>query len=445
VNQVPVFHFEAFDERWKAATGGALDSCWGLFDEHEQLKPGMDTLFSCAESNNTWSADTIPCGGPGIPMVHLTFIPPWKAQPAELIGRVWHVDPQDYRIVVYLYAWHKQWWIKPRADDYILVINPTDCSFRCQITTGGVDQLATRYAVFLIPENFAPDTCLPCTDPIPQRMYDSSAAYVEYDRDPCGYFRSLLVRSDLILAGSEAAGMFRTTDRGQHWSRQDNPKTEPSAILDIIDRDDMGTFKTAQWVGIIQGDWDGAVWHDTLSSPVFTGWMDSDVTPDGWSMQIAAATNHGVRIATDQNNPTFNDAGLQVTQTTAVAFSPIVTDSTILLYVGTADSGVYRTERMVNDAENLIPFPTSMEIGKPYPMPVKSVVTIPVRVVRPGIVHIDIVDALGRTVGTVFDGYMSPSSSTLRWDASGRNPGLYFLRMISRDKTAVARILVVPW
>lgn len=445
VNSVPVFHFEAFDERWKVAKEGQRGACWGLFDEHEQLKPGMDTLFACAETNNTWSPDTIPCGGPGIPMVHLTFIPPWKANPAELIGRVWHVNPQDYRIVVYLYAWHSQWWSKPWADSLILEIDPADCSFRCPITTGGVDHFATRYAVFLIHKSFTPDTCLPCVNSIPRRMYDSSAAYVEYDRDPCGYFRSLLVRSDLILAGSEAAGIFRTTDRGQHWSRQDDPKTEPSAVLDIIDRDDMGTFKTAQWEGITRGDWDGAVWHGALPSQFKTGWMDSDVTPDGWSMQLAAATDHGVLIATDQNTPEFNDAGLQVSQTTAVAFSPLVTDSTILLYVGTADTGVYRTMRMINDAESPVAFPTSMEIGRPYPMPVKSVVTIPVRIVRPGTVRIEITDALGRTVGTVFDGYMSSSSSTLQWDARGRRPGLYFLRMISRNNTAVARILVVPW
>ena len=45
VNHVPYFYFEAFDEGWRTAYEGPQGACWGIWDEHGNLKPGMERVL----------------------------------------------------------------------------------------------------------------------------------------------------------------------------------------------------------------------------------------------------------------------------------------------------------------------------------------------------------------------------------------------------------------
>ncbi len=61
----------------------------------------------------------------------------------NVIGRVENIqNVLDYRIVCYIFISGSGWWVKPYADERKIPIRP-DGSFEVDITTGGIDELAT--------------------------------------------------------------------------------------------------------------------------------------------------------------------------------------------------------------------------------------------------------------------------------------------------------------
>lgn len=99
-------------------------------------------------------------------------------------GRVSNVDPTAHRVATYLFLEGMGWWTKPTAAAPCTVITG-DGSFEVDVTTGGVDPLATRYAVFLVP---ASETCptvagglLPASVlPLPGDWAERSAATLRF-------------------------------------------------------------------------------------------------------------------------------------------------------------------------------------------------------------------------------------------------------------------------
>ncbi|OGY25961.1 MAG: hypothetical protein A2Z24_02480 [Candidatus Woykebacteria bacterium RBG_16_44_10] len=149
---VDYFYFEAFDETWKAAYEGPQGAHWGVWDKNGNLKPGMSRVFDGETIPDNWSASSILCG-PGTPTIEFTYVPPYGSFD-NLKGQVCHVWPADYKVAVYIYVvgrwWTKPYWAWPLTD-----INP-DGSWVCDITTGGVDEEATKIAAFLVPNGYAP-------------------------------------------------------------------------------------------------------------------------------------------------------------------------------------------------------------------------------------------------------------------------------------------------
>lgn len=81
----------------------------------------------------------------------------------DLKGQVQCVNPADYKVVVYIYV-ETGYWIKPYAK-YPLTTIQADGSFQVDITTGGLDHLATQVAVFLVPNGYNPPIVLNSTLP----------------------------------------------------------------------------------------------------------------------------------------------------------------------------------------------------------------------------------------------------------------------------------------
>lgn len=147
-----VFYFEAFDELWKAAPEGPQGACWGLWEEDGVLKPGMHEVFAGAIMENNWDSEEI-IGGPGIPSIAYTFVPCYNTY-KNLVGQVLHINPFEYRVVVYIRVgsgwWTKPYWTKP------LTSIGYDGTFVTDITTGGYDQQANTITAFLVPEGYTP-------------------------------------------------------------------------------------------------------------------------------------------------------------------------------------------------------------------------------------------------------------------------------------------------
>lgn len=172
------FYFEAFDEPWKAGYEGPQGAHWGLWDENGDLKPGMQAVFDGQTMADNWTCRDIP-GGIGTPAIEFIAVPPIGSFD-NLQGQVWHVDPDQHGVAVYIKV-NGGWWTKPYFNDPVTEIN-CDGAWVCDITTGGTDQLATEVAAFLIPLTYTPPAAASWAS-FPDELYANSMAYVEVTRN----------------------------------------------------------------------------------------------------------------------------------------------------------------------------------------------------------------------------------------------------------------------
>lgn len=175
-NSVPYFYFEAFDETWKAAYEGPQGAYWGVWYKDGNMKPGMKDVFDDKTMSDNWSVTTIP-GGPGNPAIEFTYVPLYGSF-ENLKGQIWHVKPADYKIAVYIYV--SGWWTKPFFNTPLTTIQ-NDGSWTCDITTGGIDETATKIAAFLIPNGYNPPL-LSGSSSLPSELDQNSFAKVETSR-----------------------------------------------------------------------------------------------------------------------------------------------------------------------------------------------------------------------------------------------------------------------
>ena len=137
---VKYFYFEAFDEAWKVVSEGPQGACWGIWDEDRNMKPCMLKVFEGSTVPDNWTCRDIP-GGPGTPEIEFSYVPAYGSFD-NLRGQVWHVVPSEHRVAVYIYV-NGGWWTKPFRDAPLTSIN-CDGAWNCDITTGGVDERATK-------------------------------------------------------------------------------------------------------------------------------------------------------------------------------------------------------------------------------------------------------------------------------------------------------------
>ena len=176
-NRVDYFYFEAFDEPWKSED--SWGSNWGIWDKDGNMKPGMEDVFNGKTVPDNWSESKIP-GGPGNPDIEFTHVPRYDS-PENLKGQVWHVEPDKHKVAVFIKVqglWYtKPYWSKPLT--YIL----PDGSWSCDITTGGVDSLATEIAAFLFPNEYQPPL-MKGTNALPAGFYEAAIAQISVTRTP---------------------------------------------------------------------------------------------------------------------------------------------------------------------------------------------------------------------------------------------------------------------
>jgi exo-beta-1,3-glucanase (GH17 family) len=150
-NNTDYFYFEAFDEPWKSQYEGPQGAHWGIWDRYGNLKAGMNAVFLGETIEDNWSQNTV-IGGPGEPALEFTYVPHYGSF-ENLEGRVLHVAPRSYKVAVYIYV--SGWWTKPYFSQPLTTIQ-ADGRWVCDITTGGVDERATRIAAYLVPLGYQP-------------------------------------------------------------------------------------------------------------------------------------------------------------------------------------------------------------------------------------------------------------------------------------------------
>ncbi len=111
----------------------------------------MQDVFDGKTLPDDWSCNA-PVGGAGTPAMVFTLVPPIGSF-ANLQGQVWHVLPINHAVTVYIKI--GGWWTKPYWNQPKVTIN-CDGTWTCDITTGGVDELASEIAAYLVPASYNP-------------------------------------------------------------------------------------------------------------------------------------------------------------------------------------------------------------------------------------------------------------------------------------------------
>ncbi len=77
--------------------------------------------------------------------------------------------------------------------------------------------------------------------------------------------------------------------------------------------------------------------------------------------------------------------------------------------------------------------PNNISLSQNYPNPFNQGTTISYSLPAPGNIKLEIYDALGRKVSTLFDGFQAAGDMAINWDASNFTSGTYFYKLTAPD------------
>ena len=134
------------------------------------------------------------------PTIEFTAIPSYGTS-QNLIGKVNNIYPQDYKIAVYILVEGYGWVIKPTSAEPLTSIQ-SDCSFTCNVVTGGQDEYASCIAGFLLPNGTSPPL-LAGSPEIPDSMFTNypNLYKLRYGRTINFASREWWVKNTVLIAG----------------------------------------------------------------------------------------------------------------------------------------------------------------------------------------------------------------------------------------------------
>ena len=184
IMDIPYFWFEAYNETWKSAYEGEAGACWGIWDSSQTMKKSYEEFFLgiYSEALEGTETSTMETSAEEMmdPELIITELPPIGST-NKLKGVALDLDPDHYRVAVYIYVQEANgWWIKPYNSNPLTVIRPSG-DWACKIATGGMDAQAVRIAAFLVPADYEPPLANGW-DKLPSELYEISPSYVVIDR-----------------------------------------------------------------------------------------------------------------------------------------------------------------------------------------------------------------------------------------------------------------------
>jgi hypothetical protein len=139
-------------------TGTASSGTWGttfnIPDDSSLIGKNYLVSFSATDTGGNSSSSqtvTLPVGQPGqnTPIIKVTGLPAFNGF-GSLTGQALNVDPTKFQVAVLLFINGFGWVSKP-ACNQVYVPLAADGTFSANVTSGGVDQTAIRYAAYLVP------------------------------------------------------------------------------------------------------------------------------------------------------------------------------------------------------------------------------------------------------------------------------------------------------
>ena len=234
---IPMFYFELYDEKWKAITGPEVEAHWGILNAD-----GSRKLSFCPTQSST---TTVECKNPSI---EITKYPETGEISPSISGIIRCADPDKDAIVVYIKV--NQQWYGPKP-----YWNQPYTSFRksgdwtCSVVTGGDDQSAESFAAYLLPRDVTPPN-LEGTTSLPKELdlypHDQKSRNVRPTPTPTPTCSTPSIKiTDGWSSGSSVDGTIKCVDpdknkvtvyikvSGQYWG----PKPYWSIPLTSIDSD----------------------------------------------------------------------------------------------------------------------------------------------------------------------------------------------------------------
>ncbi|MDB6064513.1 MAG: hypothetical protein JWR26_721 [Pedosphaera sp.] len=121
------------------------------------------------------------CEGAAKPIILITNMPAYGSM-TDLSGSVLLASPSAYAVAVFIYVPGSGWWSKPTCPGQPLTTIQPDGSWTADVTTGGVDQNATRFAALVVGTNYN-EPCVLGLANIPTNVYAQAAASAVVTRE----------------------------------------------------------------------------------------------------------------------------------------------------------------------------------------------------------------------------------------------------------------------
>ena len=109
----------------------------------------------------------------------MTYVAPYGSH-EDLKGRVENVNTNEHAVAVYIRV-NGGWWTKPYWD-YPRTSIREDGSWMCDITTGGIDHLASEITAFVLSKDIAPPL-MSGGGRLPSMLYCKSVVHAHVKRD----------------------------------------------------------------------------------------------------------------------------------------------------------------------------------------------------------------------------------------------------------------------
>ncbi len=256
--------------------------------------------------------------------------------------------------------------------------------------------------------------------------------------------------STIAVAPTNSSLLYVGTDDGNVWVSEDYGATWRDATaaplpfrwvtrLVVDPRDDRVAYAT----------FSGLRWRDPVSHVFRTSdrgrtWRDlSEGLPD-------APVN---AFAVDPRNPAVlylgSDIGAFVSLDAGASWQALGEDLPAVpvydlkiyedatqrfLVAGTHGRSMYRLDlaAVPTAVEAATPAPEALTLEAAYPNPFREAATLTYRLAAPANVRLEVFDALGRRVATLFDGRAAPGTHTAAWQDAYAAPGLYLARLTAK-------------
>ena len=149
------------------------------------VRPGDAGTYDVVIANAWGSVTSTPISVVVLPsptnaQVAVTGMPPFGSS-GSVSGIASNIVFSNYLIAGFLKVGYGGWWTKPYWATPLTALDPNNGTFSYAGVTGGIDSLASQYAVFLVPAGWSPPL-LSGSQALPQTLFDHAEAYAIVSR-----------------------------------------------------------------------------------------------------------------------------------------------------------------------------------------------------------------------------------------------------------------------